>query len=156
MKFIVWLLQSYWDISLTPRTGFSTMWMITVLFSVRYPSNVFLRWYFSKEWPHTCHTQFWVSWVLGSFNLARFFFFFSFSNFFISFFIYILNAILQVPHTITPLHPYPPIPNSWPWCTPVLRHIKFARPGALSSQWWLTRQSSATYAPRDMSSGGTG
>ena len=49
------------------------------------------------------------------------FFFSSFSNFFISFFlIYILNAIPKVPHTIPPLHPYPPIPNSWPWCSPVL------------------------------------
>jgi hypothetical protein len=25
---------------------------------------------------------------------------------------------------------YPPTPTSWPWCSPVLRHIKFARQGA--------------------------
>ena len=29
--------------------------------------------------------------------------------------------------------PYPPIPSSWPWRSPVLRHIKFARPRGLSS-----------------------
>jgi hypothetical protein len=27
-----------------------------------------------------------------------------------------------------PLLPYPPTPNSWFWCSPVLGHIKFARP----------------------------
>jgi hypothetical protein len=47
------------------------------------------------------------------------------------------------------LLPYPPTPASWPWLSPVLRHIKFARPRNLSSQWWLTRPSSATYAARD-------
>jgi hypothetical protein len=35
------------------------------------------------------------------------------------------------PHTHT--FPYPPTPTSCPWCSPVLRHIKFARPGGLSS-----------------------
>ena len=52
------------------------------------------------------------------------------------------------------LLPYPPTPNSWPWCSPVLGHIKFAIPRGLSSQWWPTRPSSATYAARGMSSGG--
>ena len=33
----------------------------------------------------------------------------------------------------TPL-PYPPTPTSWPWCSPILRHIKFARPMGLSFQ----------------------
>jgi hypothetical protein len=51
------------------------------------------------------------------------------------------------------LLPYPLTPTSWPWCSPVLGHIKFARPRGLSSQWWPTRPSSATYAARDMSSG---
>jgi hypothetical protein len=27
---------------------------------------------------------------------------------------------------------YPPTPTSWPWCSPILRHIKFARPRGLS------------------------
>ena len=27
--------------------------------------------------------------------------------------------------------PYPPTPTSWPWCSSVLRHIKFARPRVL-------------------------
>jgi hypothetical protein len=38
----------------------------------------------------------------------------------------------------------------------VLRHIQFARPRGLSSQWWATRPSSTTYAARDMTSRGTG
>jgi hypothetical protein len=32
------------------------------------------------------------------------------------------------------LLPYPPTPTSWPWHSPVLGHIKFARPRGLSSQ----------------------
>jgi hypothetical protein len=32
------------------------------------------------------------------------------------------------------LLPYPPTPTSWPWCSPVLEHVKFARPRGLSSQ----------------------
>ena len=52
------------------------------------------------------------------------------------------------------LLPYPPTPTSWPWRSPVLGHIEFARPRGLSFHWWPTRPSSATYAARDMSSGG--
>jgi hypothetical protein len=52
-----------------------------------------------------------------------------------------------------PLH-YPPSPTSWPWHSPVLRHIKFARPMGLSFHWWPARPSSDTYAARDMSSRG--
>jgi hypothetical protein len=47
-----------------------------------------------------------------------------------TFFIYISNAIPKVPHTLLPPLPYPPTPTS----SPVLRHIKFARPRGLSSQ----------------------
>ena len=54
----------------------------------------------------------------------------------------------------TTLFPYPPTPTSWSWHSPVLGHIKFARPRGISSQWWPTRPSSATYAARDTSSGG--
>jgi hypothetical protein len=32
------------------------------------------------------------------------------------------------------LLPYPPTPTSWPWHSPVLGHIKFARPRGLFSQ----------------------
>jgi hypothetical protein len=39
----------------------------------------------------------------------------------------------------------PPTPTSWPWCSPLLRHIKFARPMGLSFQWWPPRPSSDTY-----------
>jgi hypothetical protein len=56
----------------------------------------------------------------------------------------------------TPPHTHTHTPTSWPWLSLVLGHIKFARPRGLASQWWLTRPSSATYAARDMSSGGTG
>jgi hypothetical protein len=42
------------------------------------------------------------------------------------FFIYISNAIPKVPYTTPPsaLLPYPPTLTSWPWCSPVLEHIK--------------------------------
>jgi hypothetical protein len=45
-------------------------------------------------------------------------------------FIYISNAIPKVPYTPPPpaLLSYPPSPTSWPWRSPVLGHIKFARP----------------------------
>ena len=73
-------------------------------------------------------------------------FFFLFPIFLLGiFFIYISNAILKVPYTLpSTLLPYLPTPTSWPWHSPVLGHIKFARPRGLSSQWWLTRPSSAT------------
>jgi hypothetical protein len=49
------------------------------------------------------------------------------------FFIYISNATPKVLQTLPPPLPYPhPTPTSWPWCSPVLRHIKFARPMGLS------------------------
>jgi hypothetical protein len=51
------------------------------------------------------------------------------------------------------LLPYLPSPPFWPWCSPVLGHIKFASPMGLSLQWWPTRPSSDTYAARDKSSG---
>ena len=57
-------------------------------------------------------------------------------------------------HPSPALLPYPSTPNSCPWRSPVLGHIKFAGPRGLSSQWWPTRSSSATYAARDTSSGG--
>jgi hypothetical protein len=37
-----------------------------------------------------------------------------------------------VPHTLPHPLPHPSIPTSWPWCSPVLRQIKFARPMGLS------------------------
>ena len=44
------------------------------------------------------------------------------------YFIYISNAIPKVPHLLPHPLPYPPIPTSWTWHSPVLRHIKFAWP----------------------------
>jgi hypothetical protein len=49
--------------------------------------------------------------------------------------------------------PYQPTPTFWPWCSPVLGHIKFANPMGLSFQWWPTRPSFDTHAARDKSSG---
>jgi hypothetical protein len=70
------------------------------------------------------------------------------------FFIYISKAIPKVPYTLPPVMiPYPSTPASWPWRSSVLGHIKFARPRGLSSQWWPTRPSSATYTARDTSYG---
>ena len=46
---------------------------------------------------------------------------------------YISKAISKVPHTLTHPLPVPPTPTSWPCHSPVLRHIKFARPMGLSS-----------------------
>jgi hypothetical protein len=43
------------------------------------------------------------------------------------FFIYISNAISKVPYTL-PLLPNPPTPASWPWHSPELGYIIFARP----------------------------
>jgi hypothetical protein len=53
------------------------------------------------------------------------------------------------PPYLPPPLPYPPTPTSWPWHSPVLRHIKCARPMGLSFQWWPTMPSSDN-------SGGTG
>jgi hypothetical protein len=52
------------------------------------------------------------------------------------YFNYISNAIPKVTHTLLHPLPYPPTPTSWPWLSPVLRHIKFARPMGLSFHWW--------------------
>jgi hypothetical protein len=58
------------------------------------------------------------------------------------------------PIPFPPPLPYPPTPTSWPWHSPLLRHIKFARPMDLSFHWWPTKPSSDPYAARDTSSGG--
>jgi hypothetical protein len=49
------------------------------------------------------------------------------------FFIYISNAISKAPYNYPPpaLIPNPPIPAAWPWHSPVLGHMIFARPGPL-------------------------
>jgi hypothetical protein len=86
-----------------------------------------------------------------------FYYYFILFSFFIRYFIYIhfkfqmLSRKFPIPSPC--LLPYPPTPTSWPWRSPVLRHIKFAIPRGLSSQWWPIRPSSATYAARDTSSG---
>jgi hypothetical protein len=68
------------------------------------------------------------------------------------YFSYISNAIPKVPHTLPHPLPHPPTPTSWPWHSPVLRHIKSAQPMGLSFHCWSTRPSFDTYAARDTSS----
>jgi hypothetical protein len=63
--------------------------------------------------------------------------------FFIRYFLYLhFKCYPESPLYPPPaLLPYPPNPTSWPWRSPVLGHIKFARPRGLSSQWcFLTLQ----------------
>ena len=48
------------------------------------------------------------------------------------YFIYISNAIPKVPYTLPHPLPHPTTPTSWPWHSPLLRHIKFAQPMGLS------------------------
>jgi hypothetical protein len=83
------------------------------------------------------------------FKLCLFYFLISFFWLGI-YFIYISNAIPKDPHTL----PHPPTPTSWPWHSPVLRHIKYAQRMGLSFQWWPNRPSSDTYAARGKSSTG--
>jgi hypothetical protein len=72
-----------------------------------------------------------------SISLLIFFIFYFYFLFFLVdiFFICISNAIPKVPSRLPhALLPYPPTPTSWPRLSPVLGHIKFARPRVLSSQ----------------------
>jgi hypothetical protein len=95
--------------------------------------------------------------VLFSFLLVFFLWFVLFKLLLLSiYFIYISNAIPKVPHTLPHPLPHPPTPTSWPWHSPVLRHIRSARPMGLSLCWWPTRPSSDTYAVRYTNSGGGG
>jgi hypothetical protein len=74
-------------------------------------------------------------------------------------FIFLIRYLFHLHFQCYPKSPPPappPTPTSWPWCSPVLRQIKFARPMGLSFHWWPTRPSSDTYAARDTSSGGGG
>jgi hypothetical protein len=83
-------------------------------------------------------------------------FFFFLSFYFIRYFLHLHFKCYPKSSLYPPpsaLLPYPPTPTSWPWHSPVLGHIKFARPRGLSSQWWPTRPSFDTYAARDTSSG---
>jgi hypothetical protein len=100
---------------------------------------------------HTFKDSFFLSLLI----LIHLFIFYK-PNSFIRYFLY-MHFKCYLKSSLYPLPillPYPPTPASWSWHSPVLEHIKFATPRGLSSQWWPTRPSSATYAARDMSSGG--
>jgi hypothetical protein len=62
--------------------------------------------------------------------------FLSFLFYFIRYFLYLHFKCYPKSSLYPPLAllPYPPTPTSWPWRSPVLGHIKFARPRGLSSQ----------------------
>jgi hypothetical protein len=72
--------------------------------------------------------------------VVSFFFFFSFWFFFLLDFLNLHFKCYPKSSLYPPpaLLPSPPTPTSWPWHSPVLGHIKFARPRGLSSQWWPT------------------
>ena len=117
---------------------------------------------FQQGWLKACFCLLWMYPLVlphSQCYLCNVLFLFTFFSFFFHFFklgiyfIYISNAIPKVPYTLSHPLPHPPTPTSWPWRSPVLRHIKFARPMSLSFQWWPTRPSSDTYAARDTSSG---
>jgi hypothetical protein len=72
----------------------------------------------------------------------------------ISFFLILIRYFLHLHFQCYPKSPPTPLPTSWPQHSPVLRHIKFARPMGLSFHLWPTRPFSDTYAARDRSSRG--
>jgi hypothetical protein len=93
--------------------------------------------------------------IMGHAPYSILLFFFFFPIFFIIYFLHLHfkcypESPLYPPATLLP---YPPTPISWAWHSPVLGHIKFARPRGLSCQWEPIRSSSVTYAAGDTSSG---
>jgi hypothetical protein len=139
-------------LSLTPNQNYRKVTVLVVIFcSYFYLLNCFLQLAYTES--NVC--SFWPWWLKYSFFLFFFIWmlFFCFNLVFSSFTFQMLSQKSPRPF---PLLPYPPIPTSWPWHSPILRHIMFVRPRGLSFQWWPTRPSSATYAARDKSSGGTG
>jgi hypothetical protein len=85
----------------------------------------------------TSHRIYYISiHFLANFMVRIVFFLNWIFSFFIICFLYLhfkyySESSLYLPHA--PL-PYPLTPNSWPWHSPILGHIKFARPRGLSSQ----------------------
>jgi hypothetical protein len=140
-----WVIQSTWLLNFVSAE-------VTFWWTFMWDTSIFMSFTHLERSTHTLPQM--------SFSLIFFlsFFFLNFFQFFIRYFLHLHfkcypESSLNPPPTLLP---YPPTPTSWPWCSPVLGHIKFARPRGLSSQWWPTRPSSATYAARDMSTGGTG
>jgi hypothetical protein len=82
-----------------------------------------------------------------TFSFSFFFSFFFFFKFLIRYFLHLhFQCYPQSPPYPPTRLPYPLTSTSWPCRSPVLRHIKFARPMGLSFHWWPTRPSSDTYA----------
>ena len=75
--------------------------------------------------------------------------YFSFCSLFISYFLHLHFKCYPGSPLYPPsvLPPYPPTPTSWPWHSPVVGHIKFARPRGLSSQWWPSRPWKTFFSP---------
>jgi hypothetical protein len=89
------------------------------------------------------------NWTQNLLKSIQYFFYFILIRYFLHLYFQWYPQSPPYPHS-----PTPPIPTSWPWHSPVLRHIKFTRPMGLSIHWWPTRPSSDTYAARDISSRG--
>jgi hypothetical protein len=109
--------------------------------------------FFSKQICHLC--IFFLLFYILDLSLC----FISFFLYFFKFFYWVFSSftfpmLSQKSPIPSPPLPYPHTPTSWPWCSPVLRHIKFAWPMGLSFHWWLARPFSDTYAARDTSSTG--
>jgi hypothetical protein len=81
-----------------------------------HPSAMNLKRLFSLSVPQFPHLFFYF---LFYFILIRYFLHLHFQCY--------PKSLPYPPHTL----PYPPTPTSWPWHSPVLRHIKFARPMGL-------------------------
>ena len=115
--------------------------------------------------PYLQQTEFWACKHITKILLFFFynaFFMFTHAAVWVSFYYYIFSSFTfqmlsqrsLCPHPqASTLLPNPPTPASWPWHSPVLGNIKFARATGLFFQWWPTRPSSATYAARDTSFG---
>jgi hypothetical protein len=73
-------------------------------------------------WPHLCDC---IEMPLIPFIRDYNFLNYVFSSF--TFQMVFQKSLRPSPHPL----PYPPTPTSWPWRSPVLRHIKFARPRGL-------------------------
>jgi hypothetical protein len=103
-------------------------------------------------------------WGLFFFLISRIFFSFlsSFLSFILLQFYYIFSSFtLQMPSWKSPIPSPPPAPQpthfySLALAFPCTGAYNLCKTKGLSSQWWPTRPSSATYAARDTSSGGTG
>jgi hypothetical protein len=121
-------------------------WLLSLFWHVIFENLLCIYFIFSSRWVYLLP----LCWV-DSLNITvRYSFFLVY--FLIRYFLHLHFKWCPKSPPYPPPAPlaYTPTPTSWPWHSPVLRHIKFARTMGLSFHWWPTRPSSA----RDTSSGG--